>query len=78
MELERLYVDVIVRRYKAATGEAAVLAETGERFLDLAARRSEHEGNKATGNRRSARFVREFNRRRPPMVIRLQLSREVA
>jgi len=39
-ELDPLYVDVIVRRFEAATGEAATLAETGERFVDLAARRS--------------------------------------
>jgi DNA modification methylase len=40
VELDSLYVDVIVRRYQAATGQAAVLAETGERFADLAARRA--------------------------------------
>jgi DNA modification methylase len=40
VELDPLYVDVIIRRYEAVTGEAAVLAETGERFADLAARRA--------------------------------------
>lgn len=34
-----LYVDVIVRRYEAASGEAAVLVETGETFEDLEQRR---------------------------------------
>jgi DNA modification methylase len=40
VELDPLYVDVTVRRYAAATGEAAVLMETGETFHDLAARRA--------------------------------------
>jgi DNA modification methylase len=40
VELDPLYVDVIIRRYEAATGEAAVLRETGETFQDLAARRA--------------------------------------
>ena len=40
VELDPLYVDVIVRRYQAATGEPAVLVETGETFEDLTARRA--------------------------------------
>jgi hypothetical protein len=40
VELDPLYVDVIVRRYEAATGEPAVLVETGETFEALAARRA--------------------------------------
>ena len=40
VELDPLYVDVIVRRYEAASGEAAVLIATGETFELLAARRS--------------------------------------
>ena len=32
VELDPLYVDVIVRRYQTASGEAAVLVETGETF----------------------------------------------
>jgi len=40
VELDPLYVDVIARRYEAATGEAAILLETGETFRDLAARRA--------------------------------------
>ncbi len=39
VELDPLYVDVIVRRYEAASGEAAILVETGETFEDLAQRR---------------------------------------
>ena len=35
-----LYVDVIVRRYEAATGNPAVLVETGETFEPLALRRA--------------------------------------
>jgi DNA modification methylase len=42
VELDPLYVDVIVRRYEAATGNGAVLVETGETFMELSARR-EHE-----------------------------------
>ena len=40
VELDPLYVDVIVRRYEAATGDPAVLVETGETFEALGARRS--------------------------------------
>ena len=40
VELDPLYVDVIVRRYESATGEAVVLADTGETFADLRARRA--------------------------------------
>jgi DNA modification methylase len=40
VELDPLYVDVIVRRYEAATGNPAVLIETGEAFDVLAARRA--------------------------------------
>jgi DNA modification methylase len=40
VELDPLYVDVIVRRYEAATGAPAVLLETGETFEALAARRA--------------------------------------
>ena len=39
VELDPLYVDVIVRRFEAATGFAAILVETGEAFSALAARR---------------------------------------
>lgn len=40
VELDPLYVDLIIRRYQAVTGNASVLAETGERFEDLTARRA--------------------------------------
>ena len=40
VELDPLYVDVIVRRYEAATDNPAVLVETGEVFDLLAARRA--------------------------------------
>ena len=40
VELDPLYVDVIIRRYEAATGKAAVLVETGETFGGVAARRA--------------------------------------
>jgi DNA methylase len=36
VELDPLYVDVMVRRYEAATGNPAVLIETGEPFDLLA------------------------------------------
>jgi DNA modification methylase len=42
VELDALYVDVVVRRYEAASGKAAVLVETGEVFRELAARRAEN------------------------------------
>ena len=37
VELDPLYVDVIVRRYEVATGNLAVLLETGQAFELLAA-----------------------------------------
>jgi DNA modification methylase len=40
VELDPLYVDVILRRYEAATGKATILIETGETFAELAARRA--------------------------------------
>ncbi len=39
VELDPLYVDIIIRRYGAASGKAAVLVETGETFANLSARR---------------------------------------
>jgi DNA methylase len=38
VELDALYVDVIIRRYEAASGEAAVHVESGETFQALARR----------------------------------------
>ena len=40
LELDPLYVDVIVRRYEAHSGGAAVFIETGETFAALATRRA--------------------------------------
>jgi len=40
LELDPLYVDVIVRRYERLTGNAAVLVEAGETFEMLAERRA--------------------------------------
>jgi DNA modification methylase len=39
VELDPLYVDVIIRRYETGTGQAAVLVDTGETFEELAKRR---------------------------------------
>jgi hypothetical protein len=39
VEIDPLYVDVIIRRYEAETGREAVLEGTGEAFADLAAHR---------------------------------------
>jgi DNA modification methylase len=40
VEIDPLFVDVIVRRYEAVTGKTAVLVETGETFAELTARRA--------------------------------------
>jgi DNA modification methylase len=45
IELDLLYVDVIVRRYEAGTGNSAILSETGETFEALAARREAEQGD---------------------------------
>ena len=39
IELDPLYVDVIIRRYEAETGAAAILADTGETFEQTATRK---------------------------------------
>ena len=39
LELDPLYVDVILRRYDAVTGRPAVLESTGETYTELAMRR---------------------------------------
>ena len=54
IELDPLYVDVIIRRFEAETGTPAILAETGETFEDLAARRR----NDESGTR--SRFARSL------------------
>jgi DNA modification methylase len=49
LELDPLYVDVIIRRFEAVTGVPAVLVATGERFVDLAARRLRDHANAGRG-----------------------------
>jgi DNA modification methylase len=39
VEIDPLYVDVIIRRYEAETGREAVLEAMGETFAELAVRR---------------------------------------
>jgi DNA modification methylase len=48
VELDPLYVDVIVRRFEGATGMAATLVGTGETFEALAARREREATEPAT------------------------------
>jgi DNA modification methylase len=43
VELDPLYVDVIIRRYATVTKKAAVLADTGESFDEVASRRQREE-----------------------------------
>jgi len=40
IEFDPLYVDVIVRRWEKLSCETAVLADTGQRFAEVAAERS--------------------------------------
>jgi DNA modification methylase len=45
-ELDPLYVDVIIRRYEAASGEAAVHVESGATFKELMVRREGEVGDR--------------------------------
>jgi hypothetical protein len=45
IELDPLYVDVIIRRYEAATGAVVILADSGETFEKVAARRRNDESD---------------------------------
>jgi DNA modification methylase len=45
VELDPLYVDVIIRRYEAATGTTVILADTGEPFATVATRRRNEKGD---------------------------------
>jgi DNA modification methylase len=45
IELDPLYVDVIIRRYEAETGVAAIFADSGETFEKLVARRRNDESD---------------------------------
>ena len=44
VELDPLYVDVIVRRWEGVTGKTATLQETGETFGELSAHRAQGAG----------------------------------
>jgi hypothetical protein len=46
VELDPLYVDVIIRRYETATGNFVTLADTGECFEELTDRRYNEEGGR--------------------------------
>lgn len=47
VEIDPLYVDLIVRRYEEVTGNTAVLEETGESFADLEQRRRSENASSA-------------------------------
>jgi hypothetical protein len=65
VQLEPPYVDVILRRYEAATGNPAVLIETGVAFGPLALRRA-REGSAGQGRTRStaSAVINPWKRRR--------------
>jgi DNA modification methylase len=41
IEIDPVYVDVAIRRWQNYTGEAAVYAQTGKRFNEVAAQKEE-------------------------------------
>ena len=43
IELDPLYVDVIIRRYQLITGQKAILEQAGETFDELEARRAKND-----------------------------------
>lgn len=45
VEFDPLYVDVIIRRYEAATGIAVILADTGETFKEITTQGRTDEGD---------------------------------
>jgi DNA modification methylase len=45
VELDPLYVDVIIRRYETATGNSVTLANTGELFEEIVSRRRKEESD---------------------------------
>jgi DNA modification methylase len=66
VELDPLYVDVIIRRYEATSGEVAVLVESGERFADLAERRARLKAERESGaSRQIHERVGRVSRLRP-------------
>jgi DNA modification methylase len=40
VELDPLYIDVIIRRFEAITGKSATLEDSGETFTELTERRA--------------------------------------
>ncbi len=50
VELDPTYVDVIIRRYEAATGKSAILADTGEPFATVASRRRNESSDALSGS----------------------------
>jgi hypothetical protein len=67
VELDSLYVDVIVRRYEAAFGQEAVLVDTGETFKELEARRPRKQLDARDGFTHPRRATQLF---RLPGIIR--------
>jgi hypothetical protein len=53
IEIEPGYVDVAIQRWSAMTGEEAVLADTGESFAEVAARRAGESASSEPGEARS-------------------------
>jgi DNA modification methylase len=47
VELDPLYIEVMLRRYEAVTGQAAVLESTGETYVELAVRRQREAEHRA-------------------------------
>jgi DNA modification methylase len=58
VEIDPLYIDLIARRYEAATGEAAVLVETGEPYQEVAARQ-EREADSGKDSVKKVKRVRK-------------------
>jgi DNA modification methylase len=50
VELDPLYVDLIIRRHQKVTGDTATLLETGIAFDDLAAQRNSERSRSATAD----------------------------
>jgi hypothetical protein len=64
VELDPLYVDVVVRRYEAATGNPAVLIETGEPFDLLAGLGQGKQRRSRVGSRGALGSINPWKRRR--------------
>jgi DNA modification methylase len=59
IEIDRRYCDTIIRRWEDFTGEAAILAETGETFATIAKRRS-----KSVSQRKASKSLPTYSPRR--------------